>query len=97
MLRRSSAGLLLCLAACASRAPAPDELPAQRDDVAAALHAQLDHVLARQVEIADADGAAAEREREELQRLAHEVAVRIVRIDPGADVDLLVEKLERSR
>ena len=98
-MRRKSSGacLLLVLSACATRAPAPEELPAKRADVAAALYAQLDHVISRQVEIADAKGATAQREREELHRLADEIAVRIVRIDPEANVDLLVEKLERAR
>ncbi|MHC4548891.1 MAG: hypothetical protein ACYTEZ_08940 [Planctomycetota bacterium] len=94
---RRAGPILLLLAACASAPPTPEELPANREDVAAALHAQLDDVLARRAAIADDEGEAAERERAELKRLADEIAVRIVRIDPDADVDALVAKLESAR
>lgn len=84
------------LAACASSAPEQGELPANRDDVTAALYAQLARVLDRHAAIAGDESEAAARERAELRRLADEIAVRIVRIDPDADVDALVQQLERA-
>ena len=94
-MRRAAACLLL--AACATQAPVQEELPASRDDVAAALYAQLARVLDRHAAIGGDESEAAARERAELRRLADEIAVRIVRIDPEADVDALVEQLERAR
>lgn len=86
--------LLLALASCAARPPEDrEELPANRSDVAMSLYRQLDLVIARHDDLGDDPGS--EREREELRRLAHEIAVRIVRIDPNADVRALVEKVER--
>ena len=85
--------LLLALASCAARPPEDEELPANRSDVAMSLYRQLDLVIARHDELGSGPGS--EREREELRRLAHEIAVRIVRIDPNADVRALVEKVER--
>ena len=94
-MRRAAACVLLC--ACATQAPVQEELPASRDDVTVALYEQLARVLERHAAIADEEGDAAARERTELRRLADEIAVRIVRIDPSADVDALVEQLERTR
>ena len=95
-MRRAAACLLL--AACATQAPVQEELPANRDDVTAALYAQLARILERHAAIAGDGSAAATRERTVLRRMSDEIAVRIVRIDPGADVDVLVEQLgERSR
>ena len=74
-----------------------EELPANRDDVAAALYAQLARVLDRHAAIAGEESEAATRERAELLRLADEIAVRIVSIDRDADVDALVEQLRRAR
>ncbi|MHC4136063.1 MAG: hypothetical protein ACYTDU_12685 [Planctomycetota bacterium] len=93
-MRRAAACLLL--AACATRAPVQEELPANRDDVTAALYAQLARVLERHAAIAGDESAAAARERTDLRRLADEIAVRIVRTDPDADVDALVEQLRRT-
>ena len=89
--------LITLLAACAATPPAGDEVPADRRDVAGALYQQFDEVLERRAEIRDDGSEEAQREREELDRLADEIAVRIVRIDPDADVDRLVKRLERAR
>ncbi|MHC5043187.1 MAG: hypothetical protein ACYTGI_12525 [Planctomycetota bacterium] len=86
----------LLLAACATQAPVQEELPANRDDVTAALYAQLARVLDRHAALAKNESEAAARERAELRRLADEIAVRIVSIDRDADVDALVEQLERQ-
>jgi len=94
-MRRAAACVLL--AACATQAPVQEELPANRDDVTVALYEQLARVLERHAAIADEKGAAAAHERAELRRRADEIAVRVVRIDPSADVDALVEQLERTR
>ncbi len=94
-MRRAAACVLL--AACATQAPVQEELPANRDDVTVALYEQLARVLERHAAIANEEGEEAARERTELRRLADEIAVRIVRIDPSADVDALVEQLERTR
>jgi hypothetical protein len=91
------AAACLLLAACASRAPVQEELPANRDDVTAALYAQLARVLERHAALANDESPAAARERAELRRLADEIAVRIVGIDRDADVDKLVDQLERTR
>ena len=88
---------LLLLAACASRPPSPPSVSASRTDVTASLYQQLDLVLARQAELADATEEAAVRERAELLRLAAEIAIRIVRIDPQADGDALVDRIEQAR
>jgi len=87
--------VLALLAACVTRAPVQEEVPASREDVTASLYKQLDLVLARQAEIEN--DPAANAEREELLRLAAEIAVRIVRIDPDADVRHLVHRVERAR
>lgn len=89
--------LLLLLGACAGTAERDERVAADRGDVQHALYRQLDDVLARRQAIADEEGEAATREREELDRLADEIAVRIVRLDPDADVDKLVRRLEQSR
>ena len=94
-MRRAAACVLL--AACATQTPVQEELPANRDDVTVALYEQLARVLERQAAIANEEGEEAAREQTELRRLADEIAVRIVRIDPSADVDALVEQLERTR
>ena len=88
---------LLVFAACVAKPPSSEELPADRDDVAVALYKQFDEVLTRRTEIREAEGEEAQREKEELDRLADEIAVRIVRIDPDADVSALVRKLEAAR
>jgi len=86
----------LFLAACATQSPVQEELPANRDDVTAALYAQLARVLDRHAAIAGHESEAAVRERTELRRLAEEIAVRIVSIDREADADALVKQLERA-
>jgi len=92
------AGLFVALLVAACGAPAVRDEPAaaEREDVCAALYRQLDEVLARRVAI-EAEDETATREREELGRLADDIAVRIVRLDPDADVDAIVRRLEQSR
>lgn len=94
-MRRAAALFLASLGACATRAPVDEELPADRSDVAQSLYEQLDLVIARHDALGRDGDAMAEREREDLRRLAHEIAVRIVRIDPNADVRALVDKVEK--
>jgi hypothetical protein len=89
--------LLALLGACASAVEHEEPQAASREDVRKALYRQFDLVLARRREIAHEEGEAAAREREELDRLADEIAVQIVRIDPDADVDVVLRELERSR
>ena len=89
--------LMLLLAACASRPSTPTTAAASRADVTASLYQQFDLVLARQAELADATDGAATRERAELLRLAAEIAIRIVRIDPQADGNALVDRIEQAR
>jgi hypothetical protein len=87
--------LLLLLAACAAPHEADERVAADRRDVTQALHRQFDEVLARRDAIADEPGDGATRERTELDDLAQRIAERIVRLDPDADVDALVRRLER--
>ena len=89
--------LLLLLAGCASTAESDERVPADRDDVRHALHRQFDEVVARYQAIADEEGPEATRERAELRELANKIAERIVRLDPAADVDTLVRRLEEMR
>ena len=84
-------------AGCAATSDGDERVAADREDVKHALYRQLDEVLARRQAIAGEEGEAAAREREELDRLAGEIAKRIVRLDPDADVDVLVRRLEESR
>jgi len=92
-----AAALALLLAACAARPQEDSNLPASREDVAAALHKQIELVLERRESLAEKTDAASRREREELLRRAGEIAVRIARVDPHADLKTLVEKLERAQ
>ncbi len=95
---RGAAQVLLLLAlACSSPAPPPEELPARRQDVAAALYEQLDLVLARHEALEGEPGPEAERERRALARLAGEITFRLARLDPNADVADLLNRLERTR
>lgn len=89
--------LAAALAGCAASRPVPEDPPASRDDVTAALHEQLDLVLARRAALADSTDPGAWEERQELTHLADEIALRIVRIDPDADVEALKAKLEQAR
>lgn len=89
--------LLLLLGACASTKEPGERVAADREDVKHALHRQFDDVLARREAIADEEGEDAAREREELKALANRIAERIVRLDPDADVDVLVRRLEKMR
>jgi len=94
----ASAFLLACVAAgCASRTIDEDGLPARRADVTAALYRQLDLVIDWRVELAANRDEDTARERERLSRLADEIALRIVRIDPDVDLQRLQEKLESGR
>ena len=83
---------LLLGAGCRSAEPPPEEIPAQRSDVVAALYKQLDAVLDRYDALADEETPEAEREREELLRAAREIRLRIVRYDPNADLRALSEE-----
>jgi hypothetical protein len=85
--------LLLCAAACTTAQPSDTEIEAKREDVTASLYRQLDLVLARQEELATERTQAALHERSDLLRLAAEIAIRIVRIDPQADGQRLVERI----
>jgi hypothetical protein len=90
-MRRKGLCLLLALAACHAPMPMTDEpATASRKDVTLALYRQLQLVLERHQELATEDSELAREEQDELVRLAAEIAVRIVRIDPKADVDGLV-------
>ncbi len=95
---RMTQGLpLLLLAGCSAPSDREERVAADRQDVTHALYVQLDEVLARRKAIANEEGEALERERADLDRLADEIAKRIVRLDPNADVDVLVRRLEQSR
>ncbi len=99
--RRRAEGLLLpvpllLLAACAAPRDADERVAADRRDVTQALHRQFDEVVARRDAIANEEGDGAARERAELDTLAREIAERIVRLDPHADVDALSRRLERT-
>ena len=90
-------GVLLLLGACRS-APAPEESPtASRAEVTIALYSQLQMVLERHNTLSENVDPAAQAEREQLVRLAAEIAVRIVRVDPEADVAQLVDRMEMLR
>ena len=89
--------VLLLLGACAA-APAPDEpATASRTEVTIALYTQFQLVLDRHSVLSDVADPAAQDEREQLVRLAAEIAVRIVRVDPDADVRDLVKRMETLR
>lgn len=91
-MRRAAFLLLFFLAACATPPPETAEIPASRDDVTTALHLQLEMVLQQREELEGVDGPDAERARDELNRLAAEITIRIVRIDPNARPRELVER-----
>jgi len=92
-----ASGVLLLFGACRS-APAPEETPtASRAEVTIALYSQLQMVLERHNTLSENVDPAAQAEREQLVRLAAEIAVRIVRVDPEADVAQLVDRMETLR
>ena len=86
-MRAKGLWLLFTLAAC--QAPLPPEEPAtaSRAEVTLALYAQLQLVRERHAALAAADSEAAREEQDQLVRLAAEIAVRIFRVDPEADVE----------
>ena len=86
-------GCTACRSAPESEAPAT----ASRTEVTLALYRQLQFVLDRHDRLTTDLDSAAQAEREELVRLAAEIAVRIVRVDPDADVDRLVERMAELR
>jgi len=92
---RKHLGPLLVLALAACQTPPPEEEPAtaSRAEVTMALYRQLEMVLARHDALATEETADARIEQDELVRLAAEIAVRIVRVDPGADVDRLILRM----
>jgi hypothetical protein len=84
----------LLAAACAAPPKAHEDPPADRADVTHALYVQLELTLARHAAIGGDDSAEAARERAELARAADEIAMKIVHIDPNADVEGLIARLE---
>jgi hypothetical protein len=74
----------------------PEDPPASREDVVAALKEQLDLVLARHAALAGSADPVAREERHELARLADEIALRLVRIDPTLAGEVTA-RLERTR
>ena len=79
-------------------APEPDEPAiASRAEVTVALYHQLQLVLERHDRLVNNIDTAAQAEREELVRLAAEIAVRLARVDPEADVDRLVDRMAALR
>jgi len=97
--RRGASGLALPLAlACCAAAPhEPRDLPATRADVADALRMQFELVLARGDRLRERGGPADEAERDELRRLANEIAERLVRVDPQSRARVLAARLESMR
>jgi len=89
--------VLLLLGACAAPQKTDERVAADREDVQHALWRQFDEVLARHQAIADEKGEEAEHERAELEALANKIAQRIVRLDPDADVNVLLRRLEEMR
>ena len=89
--------LLILLAACATPPQEQDDVAASRADVTASLYRQLEFVLARQMELADQTDEATIEERAELLRLAVDIAVSIVRIDPDVDRNILAERINDAR
>ena len=75
--------LLLLLCGCHARKENDERVAADREDVKHALYRQFDEVLARY--------------QADLEELANRIAQRIVRIEPDADVDTLVRRLEQMR
>ena len=70
---------------------------ASRAEVTIALYEQLQLVLERHDALVNEIDSSAQAEREELVRLAAEIAVRIVRVDPKADVDAIVDRMSSLR
>ena len=89
--------VMVLLAACASKPPQHDEVHASRADVTASLYRQLEFVLEQQSALADQVDDAAMAERAQLLRLAIDIAVSIVRIDPDADRDILADRINDAR
>ena len=81
----------MLLAGCAAPAPEREELPASRADVIRALYRQLDMVLEQHAALEERDDVPTRAERQELMLLAAEIAVRILRIDPNANLGRLEE------
>jgi hypothetical protein len=98
LLAGTSAAFLLLVAAGCQAPVEPDEpATASRAEVTLALYRQLEFVLRRHDILATELQRESQLEREELVRLAAEIAVRIVRVDPEADVDALVLRMESLR
>jgi hypothetical protein len=87
---------LFLLAACAAPADRDERVAADRKDVTHALYRQLDEVLAQRNALAKEPGEDAARTRDELDALAQQIAEHIVRLDPEADVDALVQRLKEQ-
>jgi len=89
--------LLLLLGACNTPKESDEHVAADREDVKHALHRQFDEVLQRYQALEGDDSEEAADERADLEALANRIAERIVRLDPNADVDTLVRRLEQMR
>ena len=97
-LRASLLGcLVLAPIACKTSPPPEEPATASRAEVTLALYRQLHLVLERHDELGTKETDLARDEQDELVRLAAEIAVRIVRVDPEADVDGLVFRMLNSR
>ena len=94
---RGAAIAVVFFTACATPPPEESEVQATRRDVTASLNRQFDLVLAHEKELAKESDAATIEERARLLRLAAEIAIRIVRIDPKADSRRLVERIQGAR
>ena len=85
------------LAACSSPAERDERVAADRKDVTHALYRQLDEVLEQRDALAKESGEEAARTRAELNDLARDIAEHIVRVDPQADINVLVQRLKEPQ
>jgi len=90
------AALATLLTACQSAPPEEEPATATRAEVALALRRQLHYVRERHETLRDDDSPEARAEKEELVRLAMEIALRILRIDPEADLGALSLMIEEE-
>jgi hypothetical protein len=101
-MRGKGLGLLIAvvvattLTACQSRPESEEPATATRAEVTLALWRQFRYVRARHEELEADESEAAREERKELERLALEIALRILRVDPDADLEglsMMIEEL----
>ncbi|MEM8885036.1 MAG: hypothetical protein AAGD14_13270 [Planctomycetota bacterium] len=95
MNRRHLCALVGALFAVGCQSAHQPEEPARasREEVTLALYRQLRLVLERHDELSALEDPAADAEREELVRLAAEIAVRIARIDPQVNMTGLAQEM----